>query len=69
MTANPLLTKEMFRRFDFWTKDLHKEGVLLNPYWEPWQKFGGDEMGFKPNGGWQKVAMFRRQSDRVCANV
>ena len=63
--ADPERNKEMFQRYFDWTVDLYKKGKISRPYWRPNEIWGGDEMGFDPNGQVSKVLSFVSFASRL----
>lgn len=63
--ADPVRNKEMFKRYFDWTAKLYKAGKIKRPYWRPCEIYGGDEMGFDPNGQILKVLSFVDFASRV----
>ena len=62
---DPALNEEMFRRFGTFALELYTEGKIPQPYWGNDAMWGGDEIGFDPDGSFKSGAAFS-SPERLC---
>ena len=55
---DPALNQEMFHRFAQFTLDLYTNGEIPAPYWGNDAMWGGDEIGFDPDGSYKSMSSF-----------